>query len=155
MSDLKAFLKGVMATALSELKERGVAVDTLSFYIDHESNAVSVCADTRENSARSVASSNAFSSRHFMDAIRDRDLEAAALWQANIGRSLSLGDFTAVNVARTDLGKHRLSPALCLAMVETVVESHDAIRELSADPAHTILTCSTLDDEVGLMWSLP
>ncbi len=155
MSDLKAFLKGVMTRAIGELQQQAIDVYTFSFYLDHESEAVSVCADTRESSARLVATSNAFGSRYFLDAVRDGDLKAAELWQANVGRSLSLGDFAAVNVARKDLGRHRLNLDLCLAMVETVIEHHDAIRKLSSDPANTILACSTLGNEVGLVWSLP
>ncbi|GAB5546027.1 MAG: hypothetical protein SangKO_057870 [Sandaracinaceae bacterium] len=155
MSDIEALLRDVMTRALGDLEQQGMDVYTFSFYLDHESRAVSVCADTRESSARLVGRSNAFANRYFLGAVRDGDLETAALWQANVGRSLSLGDFAAVNVARTELGRHRPTPDLCLAMVESVIENHDAIRKLSSDPAQTILTCSTLDDEVGLVWSLP
>jgi len=83
------------------------------------------------------------------------DLEEATLWQSNIGRSLSLGDFTAVNVARTDLVGFAVDHELCKTMVDTVVDNHETIRRLSQDPQKMILVCSTLDDEVGLAWALP
>ena len=130
-------------------------VFTLAFYLDHESEAVSICADTRDNSSTVVASINAYNSKHFLEAVRDGDLDNAALWQANVGRNLSLGDFAAVNVARTDLGDLPIDPDLCRAMVDTVVSHHDRIRALSPEPENTVLACSTLDDEVGLVWSLP
>jgi hypothetical protein len=155
MSAVKAFLREVMTHALAELEEQGLAVYTLAFYLDHESAAVSVCADTRENSERVVARINSYNSRRFLEAVRNGDFESASLWQANLGRSLSLGDFAAVNVARTDLGAHAVDSEFCQALVAIVVDSHDTIRRLSPDPADTILAASTLDDEVGLVWALP
>jgi len=101
------------------------------------------------------ASVNKYNLKHFLAGVRDGDLGTAALWQANIGRSLSLGDFTAVNLARTELGALPVDAALCLKMVETIMKNHDRIRRLSVDPLRTALAASTLDDEVGLVWSLP
>jgi hypothetical protein len=36
-----------------------------------------------------------------------------------------------------------------------MIKNHDRIRRLSADAGRTVLAVSTLDDEVGLVWSLP
>jgi len=60
-----------------------------------------------------------------------------------------------VNLARTELGALPVDAALCLKMVETIMKNHDRIRRLSVDPLRTALAASTLDDEVGLVWSLP
>lgn len=155
MPRLDAFLNDVMNRAIGELERRQFAVYTLAFYLDHESAAISVCADTQANSDRTVASMNEYNLKHFLAAIRNGDRATASLWQANIGRSLSLGDFTAVNLARTELGDFPADEALCLGMVATIIENHDRIRRLSADPARTILAASTPEEEVGLVWSLP
>ena len=67
----------------------------------------SLCVDTAESSAETVRSMNDFSSKYFQAAVEEGDLATAGLWQANVGRSLSFGDFVMVNVARTDLDKGR------------------------------------------------
>ena len=93
----------VLAEAIAVVRREHVRVFTFAFYHDHESHAISVCVDTEESSKRLVASSNAYNQKYFWPAIEKGDLEDAALWTANIGRSLSLGDFAFVNLARTDL----------------------------------------------------
>src|SRR5258708_2523137 len=108
MSDADTFLAAalfaeVLSNAIDEVRERGTPMYTFAFYHDHESAAVSVCVDTEENSRRSVAKSNAYGIKHFAQAIAAGDLKSAALWNANTGRSLSLGDFALVNVARANL----------------------------------------------------
>lgn len=155
MAHLQALLNDVMNRALEELEQKEFALYTLAFYLDHESAAVSVCADTQSNSDRVVASINTYNLEYFLAAVRDGDLSTAELWQANVGRSLSLGDFTAVNLARTELGDVPADAELCQGMVETIIKNHDRIWRLSADPTRTAVAASTLDDEVGLVWSLP
>ena len=155
MGDSHSLLTAVMNRALELLEQQSFALYTLAFYLDHESSAIAICADTQPNSDRVVAEINRYNLRHFLDAIREADLSAAALWQANVGRSLSLGDFTAVNLARTELGDVPVDVSLCHAMVDTVIKNHSRIRKLSPNPAHTLLATSTLEDEVGLIWSLP
>lgn len=155
MAHVVAFLEDVMTRALDELERQRFALHTLAFYLDHESSAVSVCADNAANSERAVARENEYNSRYFLDAVSEGDLAAAALWQANVGRNLSLGDFAAVNLARADLGDLPADAALCRGMVETIIKNHDCIRNLSADPVKAVVASSTLDDEVGLVWSLP
>jgi hypothetical protein len=95
----------ILEEAIAEVRARRVPVFTFALYHDHESAAVSVCVDTEENSKKVVQSINSFNMKYFTKAVRSGDLKDAALWRANIGRSLSLGDFTMVNVARRDLGK--------------------------------------------------
>lgn len=144
----------VVDRALAETRSRSIRVYTFAFYHDHESAAVSVCVDTRDNSDRVVRGINKYNSRHFLEAVDAGDLETAALWQANVGRNLSLGDFAAVNLARTALPDDR--PGFDYgAMVRAVMSRHEEIRALSLDPSLTLLACSGPEDEVALVWSLP
>jgi len=133
MARFESCLNDVMDRALHELEQKQFPLYTLAFYLDHESAAVSVCADTQPNSDRVVASTNKYNLKHFLAGVSDGDLGAAAIWQANIGRSLSLGDFTVVNLARTELGAVPADAALCLGMVETIIKNHERIRRLSVD----------------------
>ena len=91
-----ALFDEVLSNAIDELRECGTRVYTFAFYHDHESAAVSVCVDTEANSRRFVAKSNAYRIRHFAKAVSAGNLKSAALWNANTGRSLSLGDFAMV-----------------------------------------------------------
>lgn len=140
--------------ALAEVRSRSIRIYTFAFYHDHESAAVSVCVDTRDNSERVVRGINAYNSRHFRKAVDAGDFKMAALWQANTGRSLSLGDFTAVNLARTEMPEDLSGPDYG-AMVRAVVVRHEEIRAQSLDPSLTLLACSGPEEEVALVWSLP
>lgn len=155
MSPRERVLADVLNRALQELEERRFQLYTLAFYLDHESAAVSICADTQPNSDRVVAKTNKYNLKHFLAAIHEGDMRSAALWQANVGRNLSLGDFSAVNLARTELHDLPADEALCHGMVEAIIGCHDRVRRLSPDPTRTLLVVSTPDDEVGLVWSLP
>src|SRR5688572_5315823 len=106
-TDPEQLFDDVLARAITEVRARGIDVFTFAFHHDHESAAVSICVDSEASSARSVLSENAFSFRYFADAVAKGDLRTASLFKANVGRSLSLGDFEMVNVARTDLGRIR------------------------------------------------
>ena len=57
----------VLESALSEIESSGLPVFTFAMYHDHESGAVSVCADSEENSARAVASMNAYNAQILRD----------------------------------------------------------------------------------------
>lgn len=103
MSDVNGFLDGVLSAAMMELRANPVPIYTFAFYHDHESNAVSVCADTKASSLKLVRQSNQWSMKHFSQHVQNGSWEDACLFQANVGRSLSLGDFSHVNVARTIL----------------------------------------------------
>lgn len=113
-----------------------------------------MCVDTRDISNLVVQGINAYNSKHFEEAVDDGDFEAAALWQANAGRSLSLGDFAAVDLARTDLPED-LGQVDYLAMAQAVRARYDELQSQSLDLNQTLLTCSGPEDEVALVWSLP
>jgi hypothetical protein len=155
MSRAKAYLESILRAAISEVKLKNISAFTFAFYHDHESDAVSVCVDTEENSARIVQSMNKYNSRYFLKAVADGDLEDAILWQANIGRSLSLGDFVMVNVARADIEELVINERFHLTMVQVLVAVQDEIAQLSQHPERLLLACSSANDEVGYVWSLP
>ncbi|MEM6930301.1 MAG: hypothetical protein AAF602_25405 [Myxococcota bacterium] len=149
-----AFLSDVLTEALDELADEAFPLYTLAFYLDHASAAVSICADTLENSLRSLADMNDYSRPKLFEAVRAGDFERAALWRAH-SRNLSLGDFAAVNVARTPLDDVGMTEELCQAMVLVMARHHTRIRGMAPDPSRVMLATSTLDAEIGLTWALP
>ena len=56
-----------------------IPVFTFAFYHDHESGAVSVCVDTKENSAKLVLSMNNYNMRHFFKAVAGGASKCTAL----------------------------------------------------------------------------
>jgi hypothetical protein len=86
--------------AVTAISKKAISVHTFALYHDRESSRLSVCVDTADNSRRVVAGINQYNAKHFAAAIKSGDLANAALWQANVGRSLALGDFSAVNFVR-------------------------------------------------------
>ncbi len=145
----------VLESALREIESSGLPVFTFAMYHDHESGAVSVCADSEENSARAVASMNAYNAKYFGPAVAKGDLKDAALWQANVGRSLSLGDFAIVNAARTDIGEVPVDDLFYVLMAQAVVAIQDRVAALAPQPDKLVFACSGADDEVALVWAMP
>jgi hypothetical protein len=150
-SDLFA---SVLTSAIAEVERQGVPVFTFALYHDHESGAVSVCVDTEESSNRSVAATNRFNMRYFAKAVAQGDLESADLWQANIGRSLSLGDFQLVNLARTKIEDIEVNHKFYVAMVQALFAVQGRLVPLSPNPERLVLACSGADSEVAYVWSL-
>jgi hypothetical protein len=153
--EARSLFASVLNTALSEVTVKAIPIFTFALYHDHESSAVSVCVDTEENSNRSVVATNAFNMRYFMKAIANGDLKAAELWQANVGRSLSLGDFTMVNVARTPLNSVPVDDQFYVSMVKALVAVQEQVAALSPNPERLVFACSGAEDEVAYVWSLP
>jgi hypothetical protein len=145
----------VLGVALDEVRAKGTPVFTFALYHDCESRTVSVCVDTEDNSRRKVLSTNCYNMRHFLNAVAEGDLEAASLWQANIGRCLSLGDFTLVNVARTGQGEIPVDEQFYLSMVRALVKVQSQVALLAPHPERLVLACSSPNNEVGYVWSLP
>ncbi|WP_227818313.1 hypothetical protein [Nitrogeniibacter aestuarii] len=96
---------------------------------------------------------NRYNVKYFMQAIADKDLKSASLWQANIGRNLSLGDFVLVNCARADLGKTKATSTFYLAMIEALVAVQSEVVALSPNPERLVLASSGPNDEVAYVWS--
>ena len=152
---MRALIEKVIEQALFEAKSRNVPIYTFALYYDHESPAVSVCIDTEEQSKATVKSMNTYSRIYFGRAVADGDLSGAALWRANIGRSLSLGDFHMVNVARTELaGDFVPGDDFFLALVQALVAAEAKVSAQSGNTESLLLCCSGKDDEVALWWSV-
>jgi hypothetical protein len=143
---------GIIRDALAEAQAKAVPIFTFAFYFDHESAAVSVCIDTEENSRRKVQKMNAYNSAHFHAAVTAGDLRRAAMWQASVGRNLSLGDFSLVNLARIDVPAPHGDSDFFLRMIRAVVRNQPAIERQSADPLRLCLCSSGPDDEVQWVW---
>ena len=93
--------------------------------------------------------------KYFAKHVRDGSWGDACLFQANVGRSLSLGDFARVNVARADLPRRcRPDEAFYLAMARAIIANQREILDLSPDPEDVVFCCSSADSEVGLVWSM-
>ena len=148
-----SLLAAVLKSALRDIAARQLPVYTFALYHDHESEAVSVCVDTEECSARTVAAINRYNAGYFSKAIAGGDLKGAGLWHANIGRSLSLGDFALVNVARTPLPPGVNDDEFYLAMVRAVMSVEDRVAALSPHPERLLFACSGINDEVAYVWS--
>lgn len=154
----ESLLRDVVGRALEEVAERGIQIYTIALYHDHESAAVAVCVDTRDNSDRQVREENRYNMKRCLRAIEIGSLREALLWQANVGRNLSLGDFEAVNLARTDIPPGiafwRTPRVGTIAMAQALMAFEGEIRRLSLDPARTVLACSGPEEEVALVWAL-
>jgi hypothetical protein len=103
MSATSEFLADVIKAALKDIRENPFPIHTFAFYHDQESGIVSVCVDTKESSVQQVRNSNKWFMNYFAEHIQRGSWKDAVLFQANVGRNLSLGDFAAVNLAETVL----------------------------------------------------
>lgn len=146
----------VIETAVDVARRQAVPIHTFAFYHDHESAAISVCLDTEANCRKVVNKINKYNMKRFQQHVEAEsvDIQAAALWQANVGRNLSLGDFALVNVARADLNGVVADTHFYAAMVQTVVAHQPAIVALAPDPSSLLFCCSGPRDEVELVWSI-
>ncbi len=153
------FVDGVIFEALTFLRsaanQNGPEIITFALYFDHEGSALSVCADTIENSQRTVDQTNSFNFKYFSKAIEHSDLEKASLWQCNIGRSLSVGDFKHVNLARRDMPSHMSATKLFLEMPKGIMRHTHSILAVCDPRNQIVFATSTENDEVGLVWSPP
>ena len=98
--------------------------------------------------------SNTVSLEYFLEALADGDLKEASQWPANGGRSLTLGDFALVNIARQEIVDLRVNKQFHGQMIRAMMAFQDEIASLSQEPAELLLTCSGVDEEVEYVWSL-
>lgn len=96
------FMK-LIEKALLVASENNTDIFTFALYHDHESGFVSVCIDTEKNSVQEVREQNLYNLKYFRLAIQNGEMDEAKLWQANIGRNLSLGNFSLINIAEIEL----------------------------------------------------
>jgi hypothetical protein len=142
----------VLSRAISGVRAAKIDIYTFAFYHDHESAAVSICVDTEASSARLVRSQNAFSIRQFADAVLRGNLRKAALFKANEGRSLSLGDFAMVNVARTAIGSVPVDDSFYLEMIRAVRARETEIVSMASNVERLLFCSSSAEWEVGYTW---
>lgn len=152
-TDLRDTADDVIRAAIEEAAKDGFRIYTFALYFDRESPALSVCMDSKVNSLQQVSEQNAYSAKYFHKFIGAEDLDQAALWQANVGRNLSLGDFAKVNVARQDVERTELLASDCLRLVRTVIAHEGEIRELAEHPNELVFCCTSPNDEVGVVWA--
>ena len=154
INKLEEQIKRIVENAISFASERQINVYTFSLYLDHESRAVSVCIDTYDNSKNTVTRQNLCNSSYFRRFVNEGNIESAVLWCANPGRNLSLGDYSYVNVAREDLLVNKSDNEICEIMLKTLISCEEAISKLSNEPEELLVSCSTADDELGLIWTI-
>jgi hypothetical protein len=150
---LETIIAEVVDRALVEIGEAKVPVHTFALYYDHESPAIEVCVDTAENSARMIQSINTYNRRHFVSAVTSGDLKSASLWCANVGRNLSLGDFSRIGIARTEMPE--VDESLFRAMLKSLLAKEEAIAALAPNRSSLLICCSGPNDEVEYWWSAP
>ncbi|HET8933113.1 MAG TPA: hypothetical protein VFN67_06740 [Polyangiales bacterium] len=153
MSPLDTFLASILERAIAELKNARADVYTFSFCHEQSSGAVCVYADSEESSRRVVGALNRASMKRFAKAVKKRDLEEAMMWQATVGRSLSLRNFAWKKLAKSSLRKLESAEALHEAMLLAAMNVVPKVAALSSDPEALLFTCSTVDEEVGLVWT--
>jgi hypothetical protein len=150
---MNATAASVLEEAISTLRQKRMDVYTFALYFDHESPAISVCADTVANSIVTVSKINAYNRKYFDPAVTSGDLDAASMWRANTGRSLALGDFVVKNLARRTVDGSEVSEEFYLGMLRSLLNVEDKVTTLTTDKASLLLCCSGPSDEVEFYWS--
>jgi hypothetical protein len=153
MTELQTWLSGILECAIDELHSQRADVHTFAFCVEAGGRAVSVYADSETNARRVVHALNRASMKRFVRAVQKRDLDEASMWQASVGRNLSLRTFAWKTLARRALGKHSQAPELHHAMLLAALQHTPRVLELSSAPERVLFTCSTPDEEVGLIWT--
>jgi len=143
----------VILEAIAELRARAFPLFTFALYFDHESEALSVCADSEENSNLTVASINKYNAKYFHQYMAAGDAHMAKLWQANAGRSLSLGDYSLSNLARIDTPGVQQTEEFFFSLAQALVAHEEQVLALSPTPDKVVFACSGMSDEVALVWS--
>lgn len=147
-------LSKTIGAGLEHARKHSVPVYTFALYYDHESPAVAVCIDTEENSRRVVREINSYNNKYFMKYAASGNLKEATLWQANVGRNLSLGDFAHINVGRTELEIESPNEEFFATLLQALAAQQEQVAKLATDRDRLLLCCSGPNDEVGLVWSV-
>lgn len=75
------------------------------------------------------------------------------MWQATVGRSLSLADFAWKGLGQRSLGKLARAANLHEAMLLASLKVAAKVAAIASDREALLFTCSTPDEEVGLVWT--
>ena len=98
---------------------------------------------------------NTYNRKYFDPAVASADLKAASLWCSNIGRSLSLGNFVAKNLARTPVKGSIIGKQFFVEMLRALMDAESEIATLASDKDTLLLCCTGPSDETEFYWSLP
>ena len=142
---------GLIDRSLVELSRARFRLYTFALYLDVESSCLAVCADTASNSARLVRRINRFNCAEFGESVERGDLAGAALWQANLGRNLSLGDFALVNMCRLTIPSVT-PPTTYLLMLRAMRQREQELLLATPRPAKLMLVCTGPNDEAEFTW---
>lgn len=151
----------LIAQAATEISSKGFSgkIVTLALYFDHEGAALSVFADTLENSLAKQEQSRTWSHQHLSAAIDAGDLEKAARFNHNVSRNLSLGDFFLRGLAVYELepdDENSDMPQSFFVSLAQGLQRNSSICISVCDPEQPmVLACSTANDELGLVWTPP
>lgn len=148
---MKEIFEQLIHTALST--ENQLNIYTLALHYDPVTDCVSVCIDSKSNSDHQVREQNAYNMKFFKKILDQGNLNEAALWQANVGRNLILGDFRAVNIAETPISGEQVDHKFYLDMAQALMNQADLIASHSRHGSELLFCSSTVQDEVGLIWS--
>ncbi|OYU17496.1 MAG: hypothetical protein CFE34_15450 [Rhodobacteraceae bacterium PARR1] len=161
MGYLDYLIDKVIARAIDEISRQGLSgqIVTMALYFDHEGAALSVCADTLENSLAHEEKARDWSYRHLSEAIIKGDLTEAALFNHSVSRSLSLGDFVLINLARYDLEPdddiQEMPENFFVALAQSLNRNTKVCLSVCALDVPVVFACSTANNEVGLVWTPP
>lgn len=142
----------VIDKALNILFDKKADIFSFAICYSHEDHAVEVCADTADNSRRSVRASNAFRTAQFFAAVERGDLDSAGSWNCNTGRSFSPGDFQYKMLGWEPIKAPNDSAPFYRAMVQALIRNSHRIAALTRNPEQLVLCCSTKNSEIGLFW---
>jgi hypothetical protein len=144
----------IFETLIDEALSKAGKIDIYTFavYHDHESGFASICIDTKMNSEKKVAEFNKYTIKHFHRVIDEGNVEEAMLWQANVGRNLSLGDFYAENIAELEVLVVVTDNSFYLEAVRAIQNKARLILQHSTHGSSLLFCCSTPNEAVGLTW---
>jgi hypothetical protein len=143
----------VLEDAIATLRRERMDVYTFALYFDHESCAISVCADTVANSLVTIEQINRYNRKYFDLAVTSGDLQAASMWCANTGRSLALGDFALKNLARSTVDRSEVTEDFYRGILRALLDVEDKVATLTTNKASLLLCCSGPSDEVEFFWT--
>lgn len=161
MDYLDYLIDQVIARAAGAISERGLSgqIVTFALYFDHEGCVLSVCADTLENSCSKQEDARNWSYQHLSKALDNGDLTKAAQFNHSVNRNLSLGDFALKRLAEHELVPEGNPPEMptrfFVAMAQGLHRNTDVCLSICDPEQPIVLACSTVNDEVGLVWTPP
>ncbi len=148
---MKKFFDDMIDESLRKFnKEKSIY--TFAFYHDHESDAVSICIDTEDNSMKKVSESNENTKKYFYSFLEQGDMDSLKLWNFQTGRNFSLGDFSLVNIVYKNIEKELISPSIYLEMIKSIERNKSKILKYSKNPEKVFFYCSSESNEVQYIW---